>query len=165
MTYTDAQGILRTLVIDAVAQKSDVYYEYKVKDLATHASRIFNHNRHRTQIKNLVNVALSATSYAEVLNYIKSQAGKENSLWREGGINSFAHTLIKALNESVVNDATHLGDGIWKAVKKIAAGAEAALKAGNFNDADLKRVIRLELVRIFVQHLEARYLYPDHAEV
>lgn len=161
MTYQVAQGLLRALISEATAQKSDVYYEYKVQDLAADAARIFAKDKHGTQMKNLENVSLSAQALADVYSFIKTQAGKDTStgtLWRD---RDFAKKLVEALEDSVTKDAVNLGEGIWNALKKINPEALPALREGNYNEADLKRTLRLHLVRLFVQHLVAHYAYSS----
>lgn len=170
MKYQEAQGILRNLISEATAQKSDVYYEYKVQGLAQDAADIFHKDKNRTQMKNLVNVSLNVQALADVFSYIKSQASKDTStgaLWRE---KDFAKNLIGALEQNVAKDAENLSKGIWDALKKIKPKQSDlekseskeiinALGDGGYNQADLKRTLRLQLVRLFVQHLEAHYIY------
>lgn len=170
MTYQEAQGVLRALISEATARKSDEYYELKVNDLAEVAGRVFDIENNKTQMKNLENVALYASSLSEVFNYIKSQAGKEGgkdadkpttgALWRK---DMFAKKLINALQKVVVIDAGLLGEGIWAALLEIDSDTVKVLEAGHYEKNDLIRYLRLHLGRLFIQHLVAHYTYSQRA--
>ena len=158
MRYQEALRIVRTLIAEAVAQKSDVYYEHKVPALAESAARVFT-GKHRTQMKNLENIALNATSMSDILNYVKSQAGKETAagrLWRN---EHFAEQLHDAIWETVRVDAKNVAKNIWKAIEKNKEEAIQVLKEWGYSEQDIGRELRLQFSRQYIQHLAAQFLY------
>lgn len=159
MTQQEALRLLRSLINEAVAQKSDVYYEYKVEELARIAGRVFSKEDHRTQMKNLERVALNATAMADVLNYIKSQAGKQTRAGELWQTDHFAKLLHDAIWNTVRVDAENVAKNVWKALKNISQEAVDALRTRGYSEVDLRREVRLHLVRVFVQHLVAHYYY------
>jgi len=87
------------------------------------------------QIRGLERITLSAQRFSEILNYIKSQAGKDKGQqWP-----MVAKTLLAQL------------DGLEKRAHEIAG-----------DDPDLAFDIKLRLTRGWVQQVVAHYLYAPH---
>ena len=79
-------------------------------------------------MKNLENVAINATALADVLNFVKSQAGKQTKvgdLWRKS---SFAGQLHEKIWGSVREDALEQADrimgGAGKTITECSGGIE-----------------------------------------
>lgn len=157
MTEREARQYLLALITDGVARRSDVYYEYKVKDLAELALSAFGNERNRSQMRNLEQVSLSAASFADVLDFIKSQAGRDTSTGRQWRKDDFARKLHDALWEMVRQDAEGQANNIWRALpNKVTKVLE---NEANINRPDVARELRLRLCRAFIKHLVAHYNY------
>ena len=152
----DARQQLRVLIDEGVARRSDVYYQYKVDDVARAAVSAFSKDRNRSQMKNLEQVSLSAMCFADVLDYVKSQAGRETNIGKLWRAQDFAETLHDTLWEVIRTDAEGQTKSIWKTLSK---SNRKALERANMNKSDVERELRLRLCRAFIKHLVAHYTY------
>ena len=127
-----------------IASKSDIYYE-TVQSLGEIAWGAFGEGR-KSQIRNLENVANSASGVAEILDFVKRQTGRSRptSQWR---YEDFGHELLRALDGALRKDAQSIFDEVKEAIKR-----------HELSDDDRRR-IHVLLCREFIRHLSSHYLY------
>ncbi len=69
-------------ILKQIAIKADLFRE-KTKDLGKIAEKAFS-DKHKSQVKNLENIANSALKVSDVLDYIKRQTGRDKKWKTEG---------------------------------------------------------------------------------
>ena len=177
-TRTSAAEQARTTIqrrIDAdVEERSDaflLYDTYQVERLARQAFRSFGAKSdgtpNRSQMRKLERVALSAGTYSEVVNYVKSQAGrKTRGEWRREGFAYDLHDQLEAVREEAEGRAATVIDGIERSLVADIQGEDERKK-----DAE-KRIqnwvtheMRLRFVQRYVGHLAAEYMFVISKEV
>ena len=122
-----------------ISSKSDSYYA-SVDPLAELARSAFP--KDKSQIRNLENIANSASRFADVLDFVKRQTGRRKP-WQKG----FGEGLLEALGKPLEADAAAIFDSVRQEVGDTSLG-----------DDDLRR-IRILLSREYIRHLSASYLY------
>jgi len=88
----------RMKILKEVAIFADLFRQ-KTEDSGLIAKDAFT-DRHKSQMKNLENIANSALKVSDVLDYIKRQTGKsrENDLWRK---DRFGEKLLNDITETL----------------------------------------------------------------
>lgn len=163
MTAPEAYRLLRSLLDAAVAERSDAYLlykdKYKVDTLAHQAVRLFGRDPKkggRSQMSKLEQVALSAQSYTDVLNYVKRQTGRTTQdSW---STSSFGKDLCDVLTNEVAH--TSQADVLHKALSKSEA-AKLLKSMYQYDKRDLARELRLRFVQAYIRHLVAHYQFLE----
>ena len=164
---SEARQLLRHIVDEAVATRSDAYLVYdsfNLRSLAWQAVSNFGAEKDqggRGQMKKLEQAALSALTFADVMDYVKNQVGKEkkgrngerDGPWLRGDFGRDLHNDL----DRVGTTAEAAADAIHKALPK--AIRDVLEEEGRLDRSDLRRMLRLRLVQAYVRHLVAHYVY------
>lgn len=132
-----------------ISEESDNFYG-ETCDLGAIASRAFKDKV--AQIRNLENIANSATRVADILDFIKRQTGRREQ-WRE---EQFGQKLLERLDSHLDEKAGKIFEDVAKKFTK------QELEHGL--EEDDRRRIHILLCREFIRHLSAHYLYTTGLE-
>lgn len=163
ITYSEARRTLKVLVEEATARRSDQFYlspHYDVQQLASDATRIFldkNNKAERSQMKGLENIALSANSFSDIIDYIKNQTGRSTRTGDQWRDRMFGLNLHNALWHKVRERAEQDAETLFK--KAQTRKMARALEAEDYDRQDLERELRLLYARSYIQHLVAHFVY------
>lgn len=127
-----------TVLSSELIRKADRYIDANHEAFCELGDRFFDefrydNNRINTQVRNLQQIACSATRFADIEDFVKNQMGKEKSdasKWR-------------ALGDEVLNELKRLRD--------------TSLELDG--DIDTQMALRLRLVRGWVRAVVGEYLY------
>lgn len=162
MTVRDARALLRRLIDEAVAERSDSYLlvedNYNLQQYARTAASLFGADGGgRSQMKKLEQVALSAQTFGDILNYIKNQTGrttKTGELWRQ---RRFGQDLHDMLWNVIPAAADNIGKDLYKGLPSPAR--KELERDWNYDHRNVQRTLRLRLAQAYVRHLVAHYTY------
>lgn len=160
----EARRVLQRLIDEVVASKSDAYLlvedNYHIRALAETAHNNFQEEKdgkvttNRTQMRNLAQVALSALTFGDVVNFVKSQTGRATSVGDDWRKDEFGPRLHDVLWDTVRENAKGQADSIYK---KLGGQVKKRLKDDDYDKQDLERELRLRLTRAYVRHLVAHF--------
>jgi hypothetical protein len=169
-TAEDARQVIQRRIDEDVDGRSDAYIlydNYQVKPLARAASDCFgtdsNGRPNRTQMRKLERVALSASTYSEIVNYVKSQAGRDTRTgeeWRHRGFAYDLHNQLEDVRSEAEGRAEKILDGIERALLKAyqqegESKSDAEKRLSNW----VRHEMRLRCVQRYVGHLAAEYAF------
>jgi hypothetical protein len=166
-TARSARRRLKRLIDDQTAERSDEMYvqdREAIQKLARSAVEAFDDKK--SQMNKLERMALSASTFGTIADYVKSQMGRDTETgdaWAE----DFGETLLDKLDEhrrSVPNDTERLLSAMdGSLVAQLVGGEEE-----NEEDSDgpperirrtVSRRLRLGYAQAFVGHVVAEYDY------
>ena len=169
-TPRDARRHLRRLIDEQIADRSDAMYlsrHYDVNDLGRVAAGIFD----KTQMNGLERVALSASTFGEIANYIKSQCGRTTSIgkkWREVDRRTgdpFGRRLHKMLSDKVIGTVDANTKDLMKAAKKgklleaLQREGEKKKDAKKRLKDEIGRQLRVGYAQAYISHIVSHYNY------
>lgn len=143
-----ANHIVEVAIRAKVSAYSDAYYE-DTKHLGEIARKAFESGASKAQIRNLENVANSATRVADILDFVKRQSGRQKRWLHD----QFGPQLLERLDKKLRVDA----ETIFSEVKYTSAKQQLG-EDDKLQDDDCRR-IHILLCREFIRHLSAHYLY------
>lgn len=168
-----ARRALRRLIDEDVAERSDVFFmndHYDIKGLAEQAYRSFGDEK--SQINGLERTALSASTFGEVVNFVKSQMGRDTQVGRDWRSKGFGETLLEVLvgDRDDPNDEGLSGEGEGHAGRIIDAldrEVQDALQREGESSRDVKRRLEQEIARRlrlayaqeYIDHMASHYKY------
>ncbi|WP_022835011.1 hypothetical protein [Salisaeta longa] len=175
-TYRDARQYLRRLIDEQIATRSDAMYmskHYNVAELGESAAQIFD----KTQMNGLERLALSASTFSEIANFIKSQCGRTTSIgddWREPLPRfgeSFGPFLYKRLSEKVISTVDSNTNDVIDALKKgkllkpLFHPDEKKKDGIKRLEEEISRQLRVGYTRAYISHVVAHYNYAKSFEM
>lgn len=168
-----ARRILQRLIDEDVAQRSDVFFmndHYDIEALAEKAYQSFGDEK--SQINGLERTALSASTFGEVVNFVKSQMGRDTRIGRDWRANGFGAALLAVLVGTPNDDADeglagegegHAGrivDSLDDAVREaLQREDESKRDVERRLDQEVARRLRLAYAREYIDHLASHYKY------
>lgn len=157
LSQREARRMLSRLIDEQVADRRDFYYtsrqHHDVRGIARAAVDAFGDKK--SQMNKLERVALSASTYATIANYIKSQLGRDTSTGKDWKRDDFGYRLLEELDGAAgaaSGDANNIIDAVDKALKK-------ALDKSDLKKLDIARRLRVGYAQAFVGHVAAHYSY------
>jgi len=164
LSSRDAEEIIQRRIDADVADRADaflLYDNYQVQYLARRAQDSFGSNR--SQMRALERIANSASTYSEVLNYVKSQSGRNTNPgkeWRYANLAYDLHDRLEEIRKEAEGRANGLNDDVSnKLIKAIQGNDERKKDAKNRIQNWIKHELRVRYVRKYVSHLVAEYMY------
>lgn len=178
LTPRRARRVVQRLVDQDVAERSDVFFmnsHYDIEGLARKAYRSFGDEK--SQINGLERTALSASTFGEVVNFVKSQMGRpqgDNRMsvgdkWRA---NDFGYDVLEILvgDSEDPNDEGLAGEGKGHAGRIIDALDDRVRDALHGEDEtkrdferrldqELSRRLRLAYAQEYIGHVASHYKY------
>ena len=160
-----ARRIVQRLIDEDVAERSDVYFmsrrHYNVREIARAASRSFKDER--SQMNALERAALNASTFGDVMNYVKSQLGRSTTVgekWRDHGFGYDLHKELTRLADEAEGHARKIREGLDSAVvSALQGGDESNRDVRRRLDQELARRLRVRYVQAYIGHLVAHYSY------
>lgn len=168
-----ARRIVQRLVDEDVAERSDVFFmndHYDVKGLAGKAYRSFGDEK--SQINGLERTALSASTFGEIVNFVKSQMGRDTQVGDDWRSNGFGEVLLEILigDRNDPNDEGLAGEGEGHAGRiadALASKVRDALQKDDESKRDFERRLKQELARRlrlayaqeYIDHVASHYKY------
>jgi hypothetical protein len=143
-----ANHIVEIAIRAKVSTYSDNYYE-DTKQLGEIAREAFAGRSGKSQIRNLENIANSASRVADILDFVKRQSGRQKPWLHK----QFGPLLLEKLDNRLRADAEKIFSDVRSATTEHQFGEGEKL-----HDADQRR-IHILLCREFIRHLSAHYLY------
>ena len=170
MTARNARQAIQRRIDRDVDGRSDAYIlydNYQVERLARDAFNSFGTDSkgrpNRSQMRKLERVALSASTYSEIVNYVKSQAGRNTSTgedWRSGSFAYNLHEQLEDVRREAEGRAKDLIDGIERAeIKAMQRQHEKKKEAEKRVENWIRHEMRLRCVQRYVSHLVAEYAF------
>ena len=164
LSSRDAEEIIQRRIDADVADRADaflLYDNYQVQYLARRAQDSFGSNR--SQMRALERIANRASTYSEVLNYVKSQSGRNTNPgkeWRYGNLAYDLHDRLDSIREEAESHADDLFKGVRnELINAIQAEDERKKDAKKRLQKWIKHEMRVRYVRKYVSHLVAEYMY------
>lgn len=171
LTPRRARRVVQRLVDQDVAERSDVFFmnpHYDIEGLARKAYRSFGDEK--SQINGLERTALSASTFGEVVNFVKSQMGRDTRVgdkWRTQG---FGESMLAVLVGRGTSGDGLAGEGKGHAGRIIDAlddGVRDALRGEDESkrdverrlEQDLSRRLRLAYAQEYIGHVASHYKY------
>jgi hypothetical protein len=169
---------VQRLVDDDVAERSDVFLltpHYDTEGLAEQAYRSFGDEK--SQINGLERTALSASTFGEVVNFVKSQLGRPEgngkmSVGDKWRANHFGYDLLAVLvgNREDPGDDGLAGEGeghagriidnldkeVWQALQE---EDESKRDVKRRLEQELERRLRLAYAQKYIDHVASHYKY------
>lgn len=176
LTERDARRHLGRLIDEQIATRSDAMYlsrHYEINDLGRAAAGIFD----KTQMNGLERVALSASTFGEIANYIKSQCGRTTSIgkkWREMDRRSgkpFGQRLYEMLSRKVIGTVASNTKDLMKAVKKgklheaLRREDEKKRDATDRIEEEVSRQLRVGYAQAYISHVVSHYNYEKSMDM
>lgn len=169
-----ARRVVQRLIDEDVAQRSDVFFmkddHYDIEGLAEKAYQSFGEEK--SQINGLERTALSASTFGEVVNFVKSQMGRDTQTGREWRSSGFGAALLVVLvgNRNDSHDEGLAGEGKGHAKRIIDAldkSVRDVLQREDESTRDVERRLkqevgrrlRLAYAREYIDHLASHYKY------
>jgi hypothetical protein len=146
-----ANHLVEVAIRAKVSARSDDYYE-DTKQFGEMAREAFESGASKAQIRNLENIANSASRVADILDFIKRQTGRQER-WRR---NQFGSQLLERLDKPLRSEAETIFSQVQEAQSE---AAKHRLGEGDQLEEDDCRRIHILLCREFIRHLSAHYLY------
>src|SRR5205085_1771795 len=143
-----ANHIVEVAIRTKVSKYSDSYYE-DTRRLGEIAHAAFSKGAGKAQIRNLENIANSASRVADILDFVKRQTGRQKPWLRK----QFGPLLLEKLDTTLRAEA----ETIFSEVRS-AMFAQHLGESEKLQDDDQRR-IHILLCREFIRHLSAHYLY------
>jgi hypothetical protein len=171
LTPRRARRVVQRLVDQDVAERSDVFFmnsHYDIEGLARKAYRSFGDEK--SQINGLERTALSASTFGEVVNFVKSQMGRDTRVgdkWRTQG---FGESMLAVLVGRGTSGDGLAGEGEGHAGRIIEAlddSVQDALRREDESKRDVerrlkqevKRRLRLAYAQEYIGHVASHYKY------
>jgi hypothetical protein len=164
---------VQRLIDEDVAQRSDVFFmndHYDIEGLAEKAYQSFGEEK--SQINGLERTALSASTFGEVVNFVKSQMGRDTRTGDEWRSNGFGAALLAMLvgDRNDARDEGLAGEGEGHAGRIIEALDESVRDVLQREDEstrdverrlgqEVARRLRLAYAREYIDHLASHYKY------
>jgi hypothetical protein len=162
LTERDARRHLRRLIDEQIADRSDAMYtsqHYAVEELGRLAAQIFD----KSQMNSLGRVALGASTFSEVANFIKSQCGRTTSTgeaWRE---DDFGYRLYELISGKVTGPVESNTENIITAMKE-GGGWRALQQTDEKKDKfekrlsdEISRSLRVGYAQAYISHMVAHF--------
>ncbi len=143
-----ANHIIEVAIRAKVSAYSDNYYE-DTKQLGEIAREAFSSGAGKSQIRNLENIANSASRVADILDFVKRQSGRQKSWLHK----QFGPLLLEKLDDKLRAESEKIFSDVGSATTEHPFGDSEKLQ-----DDDQRR-IHILLCREFIRHLSAHYLY------
>ena len=165
ITRSNAQRHLRRLIDEQIAHRSDAMYlsrYYDVEHFGRKAAGIFD----KTQMNGLERIALNASNYSEIANYIKSQMGRSTSIgekWREGG---FGADLYQKLSRNVIGTVESNTGDVMEALRNpvvdaLAYASESRKQAKDRVEEEVEHQLRVGYAQAYISHVVAHFNYEN----
>lgn len=167
LTPSEAEAIIRRRIDADIDQRADAFVlhpDYEVGRLAHRALISFSSgSANRSQMRKLERVALTASAYTDIINYVKSQSGRSTRTgdeWRVGNFGMQLHDQLKSICQEAEGRASNLVDDVERRL------LDCFTKEGERKKDAQKRLqtwaqheMRLAYVQRYVRHLVAEYMY------
>ena len=180
VTPRRARRALQQLIDEHVADRSDTFFmnrrHYNVRALGAAAKRTFEDRR--SQMNGLERNALSASTFGEVANFIKSQLGRSTQAGEDWRGENFGYDLLAALegDPEDPSDTGIAGEAEGHAPKVLEALDDTFMDALQKEDEssrdverrleqEVERRLRLAYTREFIGHVVAHYKYLVSTEL
>jgi len=164
VTTRDARRHLRRLIDEQVADRSDRMYivdDFQVKQFGSEAAGIFD----KSQMNGLERVALSASTFGEIANFIKSQVGRTTSAGEDWRTNGFGQRLHEMIHGRVVKTVEDDADDILSALEGPLHDALTSSTSEEELSKQIARRLRLGYARAYVRHVVAHYTYESRVNM
>lgn len=168
-----ARRILQRLIDEDVAERSDVFFmndHYDIEGLAEKAYQSFGDEK--SQVNGLEQTALSASTFGEIVNFVKSQMGRDTRTGHEWRNSGFGDELLAVLvgDRNDAGDEGLAGEGEGHAGRIVDAldeGVRDALQRDDESKRDFERRLnqevgrrlRLAYAREYIDHVASHYKY------
>jgi len=175
-----ARRVLQQLIDEQIADRSDVFFmsreHYNVRSIGAAAKRTFKGEQ--SQMNGLERVALSATTFGEVANFIKSQLGRSTNVGEDWRGHRFGYDLLAALegdpedpgDTGIVDEAEGHASKVFGALDDALIDAlqeedENTRDTERRLEQEIERRLRLGYTRAFIEHVVAHYKYLVSTEL
>ena len=163
ITRSNAQRHVRRLIDEQIANRGDAMYlstHYHVQYLGRTAAQIFD----KTQMNGLERVALNASNYSEIANYIKSQIGRSTNIGHKWRDKNFGYDLYKKLSQKVISTVESNTGDVMEALKNpiidaLKLGEESRKDAKDRLESEIEHQLRVGYARVYISHVVAHYNY------
>ena len=163
ITRSNAQRHVRRLIDEQIANRGDAMYlsrHYDVEHFGRRAADIFD----KTQMNGLERVALNASNYSEIANYIKSQVGRSTSIGKKWCDGDFGHDLYKILSRKVISTVESNTGDVMEALENpiidaLRLGDESRKDAKDRLESEIEHQLRVGYAQTYISHVVAHYNY------
>lgn len=160
-----ARRVLQRLIDEQVAKRSDIFFmnrkHYDVRELGQKAANAFGDQK--SQMNALERTALNASTFGDIIDYVKSQLGRTTQAgddWRSDDFGYDLHKELKTVGDQAEGHAENL-------LENLSEGVRTALRDQDESTRDFERRMTQELARrlriryaqAYIGHLVAHYNY------
>lgn len=163
ITRSNAQRHVRRLIDEQIANRGDAMYlsrYYDVEHFGRRAANIFD----KSQMNGLERVALNASNYGEIANYIKSQVGRSTSIGEKWRTQGFGYDLYEKLSQNVIGTVESNTSDVMDALENpiidaLKLGEESRKDAKDRLESEIEHQLRVGYAQTYISHVVAHYNY------
>ncbi|MFB6274109.1 MAG: hypothetical protein ABEL51_14560 [Salinibacter sp.] len=160
-----ARRVVQRLIDEQVAKRSDIFFmntkHYDVRELGQKAADAFGDQK--SQMNALEQTALNASTFGDIIDYVKSQLGRTTQAgddWRSNDFGYDLHEELVAVGDQADGHAENLleslSEGVCRALQK------QGESTGEFEKRlrqELARRLRVRYAQAYIGHVVAHYNY------